>query len=83
MIVAFAIVFARRVTATLSDSLGGWVRLFDAAGGIPQVYSTDRMGVLGRLQGRRFIMQPPVRDFAVLFNARDQGVSAGDVVTPW
>ena len=42
----------------------GLVAFFEAAGGVPRVARTDRMGVLGRSQGRRFKLFPPAIDFA-------------------
>ena len=34
-------------------------RFFDAVGGIPAANRTDRMGALGRSQGRRFVLRVP------------------------
>jgi transposase len=42
----------------------GIARFFDAAGGIPAANRTDRMGALGRSQGRRFVLHPPTVGFA-------------------
>ena len=42
----------------------GLARFFEAAGGIPQRARTDRMGALGRSQGRRFKLHPPALGFA-------------------
>jgi transposase len=42
----------------------GIARFFDAAGGIPAANRTDRMGALGRTQGRRFVLHPPTIGFA-------------------
>jgi len=42
----------------------GLARFFDAAGGIPAANRTDRMGALGRAQGRRFVLHPPTVGFA-------------------
>ena len=42
----------------------GLVRFFEAAGGVSKVARTDRMGALGRSQGRRFRLHPPAVDFA-------------------
>jgi transposase len=42
----------------------GLARFFDAAGGIPAACRTDRMGALGRSQGRRFVLHPPTVGFA-------------------
>jgi transposase len=42
----------------------GLVRFFEAAGGVPRVARTDRMGALGQSQGRRFKLHPPAVEFA-------------------
>jgi transposase len=42
----------------------GLVRSMDATGGVPRVARTDRMGALGRSQGRRFALHPPAVAFA-------------------
>jgi lambda repressor-like predicted transcriptional regulator len=42
----------------------GIARFFDAAGGIPAANRTDRMGALGRSQGRRFVLHAPTIGFA-------------------
>jgi len=42
----------------------GLVRSTHAAGGVPRVGRTDRMGALGRSQGRRFTLHPPAVAFA-------------------
>jgi transposase len=42
----------------------GIVQFFEAAGGIPAACRTDRMGALGRSQGRRFVLHPPTVGFA-------------------
>ncbi|HLY83908.1 MAG TPA: IS21 family transposase [Acidimicrobiales bacterium] len=42
----------------------GVARFFDAAGGVPAACRTDRMGALGRSQGRRFVLHPPTIGFA-------------------
>lgn len=42
----------------------GIVRFFEATGGIPAANRTDRMGALGRSQGRRFVLHPPTVGFA-------------------
>lgn len=41
----------------------GMVRFFDQIAGVPQVSRTDRMGVLGRSQGRRFELFAPTVAF--------------------
>ena len=52
----------------------GMARFFDAAGGVPQLCRTDRMGALGQSQGRRFKLHPPTLEFARSSRHRDQGV---------
>jgi transposase len=42
----------------------GLVGFFEAAGGVPRIARTDRMGALGQSQGRRFRLHPPAIDFA-------------------
>ena len=42
----------------------GMARFFDEAGGVPAACCTDRMGALGRSQGRRFELHPPTVAFA-------------------
>ena len=42
----------------------GLVEFFRAAGGVPRVIRTDRMGALGQSQGKRFRLHPPAIDFA-------------------
>lgn len=42
----------------------GVARFFDAVGGVPAACRTDRMGALGRSQGRRFVLHPPTVGFA-------------------
>jgi transposase len=42
----------------------GLVRAMYAAGGVPRIGRTDRMGALGRSQGRRFRLHPPAVAFA-------------------
>jgi transposase len=42
----------------------GLVRFFGFIGGVPRVLRTDRMGALGKSQGRRFALHPPAQDFA-------------------
>lgn len=42
----------------------GLVRFFEAAGGVPRVGRTDRMGALGVSQGKRFRLHPPTIEFA-------------------
>ena len=40
-------------------TFAGLVAAFESAGGVGQVLRTDRMGALGRSQGRRFVLHPP------------------------
>ncbi|MGC9963735.1 MAG: IS21 family transposase [Acidimicrobiales bacterium] len=42
----------------------GLVSFFEAAGGLPRIGRTDRMGALGLSQGRRFKLHPPAIEFA-------------------
>ncbi|MFN2555309.1 MAG: hypothetical protein ABR592_00290 [Nitriliruptorales bacterium] len=42
----------------------GLVCFFEAAGGVVRIGRTDRMGALGRSQGKRFVLHSPVREFA-------------------
>jgi len=42
----------------------GLVLAFEAFGGVPKVARTDRMGALGKSQGRRFTLYPPAAEFA-------------------
>ncbi len=42
----------------------GIARFFDTVGGVPAACRTDRMGALGRSQGRRFVLHPPTVGFA-------------------
>ena len=61
--------YAPRSYDTLRTYLGlhtfeGIVRFFDAAGGVPRIARTDRMGALGQSQGRRFVLGPEALEFA-------------------
>ncbi len=42
----------------------GIVRFFEHVGGVPAAMRTDRMGALGRSQGKRFTLHPPALEFA-------------------
>ena len=42
----------------------GLVRHFETIGGVPQRGRTDRMGALGKSQGKRFTLHPPALEFA-------------------
>src|ERR1039458_7620498 len=56
----------------------GLVRFFEAAGGVTRVARTDRMGGLGRSQGRRFKLHPPALDFARYHGVEIVACQAGD-----
>ncbi len=56
----------------------GLVRFFEAAGGVPRVGRTDRMGALGSSQGRRFRLHPPTLDFARHHGVEIKACQAGD-----
>jgi transposase len=56
----------------------GIVRFFDAAGGIPKLCRTDRMGALGTSQGRRFKLHPPTLEFARFHGTEIKACQAGD-----
>ena len=56
----------------------GMVRFFDQIGGVPTVCRTDRMGALGRSQGRRFELHPPTVGFAAHHGMKITSCQAGD-----
>lgn len=56
----------------------GLVRFFDQIGGVPAVCRTDRMGALGRSQGRRFELHAPTVGFAAHHGVRIASCQAGD-----
>jgi len=56
----------------------GAVRFFDAAGGVPQIARTDRMGALGQSQGRRFVLHPATLEFARFHGVEIKACQAGD-----
>lgn len=56
----------------------GMVRFFDQIGGVPNVCRTDRMGALGRSQGRRFELHPPAIGFAAHHGMKIASCQAGD-----
>jgi transposase len=56
----------------------GIVRFFDAAGGVPTLCRTDRMGALGQAQGRRFKLHPPTLEFARHHRTEIKACQAGD-----
>lgn len=45
-------------------SFEGMTRFFEHVGGVPAAMRTDRMGALGRSQGKRFTLHPPALEFA-------------------
>ena len=67
-------VVVHHVASIVSTPSKGVVRFFEAAGGVPQVCRTDRMGALGQSQGRRFKLHPPTFEFARSSRHRDQGL---------
>lgn len=56
----------------------GISRFFEAAGGVPMVCRTDRMGALGRSQGRRFELHPPTTGFAAHHGVKIAACQARD-----
>jgi transposase len=56
----------------------GLVRFFEAAGGVPRVARTDRMGALGSSQGRRFRLHAPTLAFAQWHGCEIKGCLPGD-----
>lgn len=56
----------------------GAARFFDEIGGVPAVCRTDRMGALGRSQGRRFELHPPTVGFAAHNGTKITSCQAGD-----
>ena len=56
----------------------GLVRFFEAAGGVPRIARTDRMGCLGTSQGRRFRLHPPALAFARAHGCEIRACQAGD-----
>ena len=56
----------------------GLVRFFEAAGGVPRVARTDRMGALGASQGRRFKLHLPTVAFAQAHGVEIRACQAGD-----
>lgn len=56
----------------------GLVAFFEAAGGVPQIARTDRMGALGQSQGRRFRLHPPSLEFARHHGVEIRACAAGD-----
>lgn len=56
----------------------GVARFFDEIGGVPAACRTDRMGALGRSQGRRFVLHPPTVGFAAHHGTKITSCQAGD-----
>jgi transposase len=56
----------------------GLVRGFEAAGGVPRIARTDRMGAVGTSQGRRFRLHPPTVGFAQWHGCEIKGCAPGD-----
>ena len=56
----------------------GLVRFFEAMGGLPAAARTDRMGALGRSQGRRFSLHAPALEFARHHGIELASCAAGD-----
>jgi len=56
----------------------GAARFFDEIGGVPVACRTDRMGALGRSQGRRFELHPPTVGFAAHHSTKITSCQAGD-----
>jgi transposase len=56
----------------------GAVRFFDEIGGVPAACRTDRMGALGRSQGRRFELHPPTVGFGAHHGTKITSCQAGD-----
>jgi len=56
----------------------GAARFFDEIGGIPAACRTDRMGALGRSQGRRFELHAPTHGFAAHHGTKITSCQAGD-----
>jgi transposase len=56
----------------------GLVRFFEAAGGVPKVVRTDRMGALGTSQGQRFKLYPPAAEFARFHGCEIRACKAAD-----
>ena len=56
----------------------GIARFFDQIGGVPASCRTDRMGALGRSQGRRFVLHAPTVGFAAHHGTKIASCQAGD-----
>jgi transposase len=59
-------------------TLEGLIGFYEAAGGVPLVSRTDRMGALGHSQGRRFVLHPPVVAFANHYGTQIKACQARD-----
>jgi transposase len=76
--------WSRRTHWWFTDSLDrehtfeGLVRFFEAMGGAPHAMRTDRMGALGRSQGKRFALHPPTLEFARHHGIEITTCQAGD-----
>ena len=56
----------------------GMVRFFEAAGGVPRGVRIDRMGALGKSQGKRFTLFAPTVEFATHHQIEIVACAAGD-----
>jgi len=56
----------------------GVARFFDEVGGVPAACRTDRMGALGRSQGRRFELHPPTVGFGAHHGTKITSCQTGD-----
>lgn len=56
----------------------GLVRFFELIGGVPRIARTDRMGALGRSQGRRFRLHAPAVAFAAAHGVEIRACQAAD-----
>jgi hypothetical protein len=56
----------------------GLVRFFEFIGGVPKVSRTDRMGALGKSQGRRFSLYAPAAAFAQFCGTEIRACQAAD-----
>ena len=56
----------------------GLVRFFEDVGGMPATARTDRMGALGKSQGRRFSLHPPTVEFAAHHGIQIKACQARD-----
>ena len=59
-------------------TFAGIVAFVEAAGGVPRIARTDRMGALGQSQGRRFKLHPPTLALARHYGFVLQPCAAGD-----